>query len=568
MDIITQSYLNDFLKTNEIEGEDLTRNFEDFCNYSIVSTHHQENFDIQDISVGDAQGIDGIAILVNGDLVNSQEEVDDLISTNRYLDVTFIFTQVKTSSGFDAGNLLTFLTAVKDFFSSSPLLPQNELVREKSSLTKHIFKNSIRMTNGRPNCLLYFVTTGSWGAPPQLVGLIEKHRSELLDFNLFSSVLFYPIGASEIQDMYINTTRGIKTEIVFSRHVTLPQIEGVEQSFIGILPVSEYMKLITDENGEIRRSVFHDNVRDYQGDVGVNKQIEDTLNSHDAGRFLILNNGVTIISEGIKQVADKFTLEGYQVVNGCQTSHVIYNVMIGKQQSETDNVYVPIKLISSTDGEVVSQIIRSTNSQTGIKPEQFTALTPFARELEKFYAAFEGPNRLYYERRSGQYARQLDIQKVRIVSVATQIKVLESMFLDRPYQAWGHSGKLVREASKSLFKDDDSPLPYYISALANYQLEYMFRNKWFEPQNRRFRFHILMVLRYLVDNQNTVSLQRNKKSEQYYQKYLNVLNTTDKSYTLFNEAIALIQELLSEETEPKDIEKSQAFTERIKNYFK
>jgi len=59
------------------------------------------------------------------------------------------------------------------------------------------------------------------------------------------------------------------------------------------LPCSEFLKLITDEDGEIQKSLFYDNVRDFQGSNPVNSEIAATLNSSDtAGNFVLLNNGI------------------------------------------------------------------------------------------------------------------------------------------------------------------------------------------------------------------------------------------------------------------------------------
>ena len=102
MDRITQTLLNEFVKSQELKSESLSKDFEKFCNYSVVATEHQDAFDIQDVNVGAGgdTGIDGIAIIANGHLIETTDEIDDLIQTNRYLDVTFIFIQAKTSSHF------------------------------------------------------------------------------------------------------------------------------------------------------------------------------------------------------------------------------------------------------------------------------------------------------------------------------------------------------------------------------------------------------------------------------------------------------------------------------------
>lgn len=69
----------------------------------------------------------------------------------------------------------------------------------------------------------------------------------------------------------------------------------MEQAFLGVMPARELMKLLADDDGqEIRKSVFEDNVRDFQGgDAPVNARIRETINGPHRQQFTVLNNGVT-----------------------------------------------------------------------------------------------------------------------------------------------------------------------------------------------------------------------------------------------------------------------------------
>lgn len=83
---------------------------------------------------------------------------------------------------------------------------------------------------------------------------------------------------------------------------------GIEQAFLGIVRADQLLKLITDDEGEIRKALFYDNVRDFQGDVDVNEDIRRTLRSPDSKRFCVLNNGVTVVARNLKTTGDRFTL--------------------------------------------------------------------------------------------------------------------------------------------------------------------------------------------------------------------------------------------------------------------
>lgn len=119
MDRIIQSYIDDFLKSQQIGEKDSSKQFEMFSSYCAVAQQYTEVFDLSDILTGAGGdcGIDGIAIIANGTIISSKEEVDDLIELNKGLtDMLFVFIQSKTSSGFSSGEMGTFGAGVVDFF--------------------------------------------------------------------------------------------------------------------------------------------------------------------------------------------------------------------------------------------------------------------------------------------------------------------------------------------------------------------------------------------------------------------------------------------------------------------
>lgn len=91
------------------------------------------------------------------------------------------------------------------------------------------------------------------------------------------------------------------TETEFSsKKVSLPSIDGVDQAYVGIVSAPEYLRLITDQSGGIRKSLFYENVRDFQDYNPVNKEIRSTLRDIDKRpRFVVMNNGVTIVAREI-----------------------------------------------------------------------------------------------------------------------------------------------------------------------------------------------------------------------------------------------------------------------------
>ena len=109
------------------------------------------------------------------------------------------------------------------------------------------------------------------------------------------------------------------------KRITFPVIEGVTQAFMGIVRCKDFVSILTDSDGKMLTNIFEDNVRDFQGYNSVNSEIKETINHpDDQNRFALLNNGITIIAKTIKVTGDSIDIFDYQIVNGCQTSYVLY----------------------------------------------------------------------------------------------------------------------------------------------------------------------------------------------------------------------------------------------------
>lgn len=110
------------------------------------------------------------------------------------------------------------------------------------------------------------------------------------------------------------------------KKVTFPNIEGVTQAYIGFVKCNDFIEILKDSDGNMLTNIFEDNVRDFQGYNIINQEIKDTIrNSIDQSRYAILNNGITIVAKNIKPTGDNIELFDYQVVNGCQTSYVLFD---------------------------------------------------------------------------------------------------------------------------------------------------------------------------------------------------------------------------------------------------
>ncbi len=542
LDRILEGYLKSFSEEFDFDDLDQSELFEHFVNYCIISRLHPEPFELDSVRVGGGQdtGIDGIAILVNDHLISSKREIDFFKDKLRRLDVQFVFIQSKTSSKFDKGEIGTFIFGVRDFFEKTPSLRTNDYINNLRELKEYIYDLSIHMDKS-PTCQMYYTAAGKWLSDEDLIGRINLDTSVLKQTQLFSDVNFIPIDAEKIKNIYLSLKRKVIKEILFDKHTILPKILNVQEAYIGILPCIEYLKLICDEEEYLQRFLFYDNIRDFQGNNPVNQEIRDTINDASQNdKFILLNNGITIVAKAINKVGASFKIIDYQIVNGCQTSHVLYL----NRRFLTPNVYLPIKLIVTNDNEVTNQIIKATNRQTEVKIEAFEALSPFHKKLEEYYTTFdkEKDQRLYYERRSKQYDA-LPIKPEHIITIAGQVNCFMAMFINEPHSTHRYYGELLKSNKSKIFLEDHSLYPYYISGYGLYLLDQFFKQKKLNTNFKRFRYHLLMMFRLLVEK-NEIPPLNSKKVDAYCIQMQSTLWDRKRSLEIFEEAISILNAVL------------------------
>lgn len=557
MDLITKGMVEEFLKVNEIKSKDLQDDFEKFVCGTVLGNEYRIELDSEDLLTDPhTQGIDGIGIIVNGDLIEDVTVLEDIIENQKSLDCNFIFIQSKTSSKFSSGDIHNFYTAVKFFFSEKATeYFSKEKMRNFIEIKDLIYTNPALLSKN-PDIKLYYVTTGNWQNDTNLIAIKETYEQELSNTNLFENISFYPFGAKEIQDYYRKTKTELSTTFKFEKRVTIPVVEGVSESYFGILPFNELKKIIMDESGQIR-NIFYDNVRDFLGDNPVNKSISNTLEEKKFGFFGVLNNGVTIVADKLQSTGDQFTVNNYQIVNGCQTSHVLYN---HKNIEGIEEVNVPFRLIITSSDDIKNDITKATNSQTEVKQEELEALSKFQKNLEQYYQMHPGDTRLYYERRTNQYTSN-SIYKTTIISIPTQIKIFSAMFLENPHLVSRYYGTIAKEMGEKIFKKNHELSPYYTSGLAYYKLESFFRNGSIDAKYKKAKYHMLMLFRLVASKKDMCAFDQ-KEINKYCDNLIGLLNNNEEALNAFIKVTEIIDEVIGDLSN-RDVFKRKEVTENL-----
>lgn len=549
--------LAEFSDEHGVATLDESARFEHFSSYATVQKLHAETFDTSDIVLGNHEmGIDAIAIVVNGVLVSDLDAFLAVATPASTLDVAFIFVQADRSRSFETGKMGNFIFAVRDFFKDTPQLPRTDRVKELAEVQAAIYGQSAKFKRANPGCYLFYVTTGQWSGEAQLEARRQAGIAELKAESIFSTVELECVGADGLQKLYRQTKNAIERDFTFNNHIVAPEIPGVKEAYLGALPASDLLSLITGEDGEIVRGLFESNIRDFQGYNTVNDAISKTLDSDHKARFVLMNNGITIIARVLHRTAYKFHIGDFQIVNGCQTSNVLFD-----HRDHLDGVMVPLRLISSDDEEVIQSIVTATNQQTQLSREQLFAATEFPKELEQFFQTYDAAHRVYYERRSRQYYR-LAIDKASIVTQANMIRAFVGMFLEDPHRTTRDFNSLLDRIGRDIFVEGQKLEAYYVAAYTLTKIEKMFKTDELDRKYKAARSQILLAFRRLA-NPTTLPNLSSREMEKYCQKIIDVL--WGDPTALIQRAAALVSEVTPGEWH-KDAIRTLPVTASIKNY--
>ncbi len=560
MNRIISGLLQDFRNAQNIDPLfDESKAFEHFSAHLTIGSISETTTTTSHTVVGDDSqpAVDVIGIIINGNLIENEDEIDTCISANNYLDVDFIFTQAKTSENFDVAALGELGDFSDNFIEDDKCQTDTSQVAKIRKIKNRIYKESRYFKRRNPCIYINYVTTG---IKPNDVHFTKKIIKIKETFSLHSNTSechINLIGAKEIQELKRQLDNSLEKEIDFSRRVALPQTPGIDEAYLGVVSAKTFISLLEGQSGNMLSSIFYDNVRDWQGDNSVNSGMAKTLtDSASRARFVFMNNGITVIAKKIRTTGEKILLENYQIVNGCQTSNVLWN----NKNILDDSILIPLRVVATTDDKVVVDIIRATNSQTQISASQLLAATDFQKQLEQYFQV-EPTHPLYYERRSKQFANST-IDRATILTPTSLMKAYASIILEEPHKTTRDFRSLIDQAGTSIFGSKHKIELYYMSALAQYWLEQFLRKGIFDRNLTVARFQILLAFKILNQHEGMPAVESNKAKRWATEltKKIKDQNTAKKN---IEPAINLVSRLISTKKNKRDAARSSSFTDEV-----
>lgn len=424
--------------------------FEFYCADNILVNYDLDDDEIHSGIIDGPRdaGVDAAYVFINSALLTDDFDFGTL---RQPVELEFYIIQAKNQDTFKespvdklASSLPLLLDHTKKSAELEPLFKKEVVAAFKSFLgvmTK-VADKFLKVT-----IKLYYCSRGGDPNPT------TKAKAEALEKTIkglhFPNIQFQFLGAQQLYDR-----SGVQKRLVRNLASAGTPISG-KNSFGALCKLKDYLSFISDDSGNIVARIFEANVRAYQGEVEVNKEIAESLKTGTPDLdFWWLNNGVTIVADEASYINNQLVIANPLVVNGLQTSHEIH-ACATKLAADQDRSIL-IRVISETDPAKRDKIIRATNRQTGMSNSSFRATEQVHREIEDYFQTFG----LYYDRRKNFYKRE-GKPADKIISIDRLAQSVLSVLLQEPHTARARPTTAIKEQANYLriFSGDKAKHP-------------------------------------------------------------------------------------------------------------
>ena len=243
-----------------------------------------------------------------------------------------------------------------------------------------------------------------------------------------------------------------------------------QKNYVALVDLKSYFNFIVNDEGDVRKSFFDSNVRDYQGKNNVNSSISETLHRADDNDFWWLNNGVTVLASEATLVNNReLQIVNPEIVNGLQTSMEIYNYFSENREAlESEKRSILLRIIVPDNEESRDQIIFATNNQTNIPKATLRVTDPIHLQIEMYFKS----RGLFYDRRKNYYKNQ-GHKPAEIVGVSFLAQGLITIFLKKPDYARARPSTLLNDEKtyNELYEKNNDLEVFYRVALLGKKIQ-------------------------------------------------------------------------------------------------
>lgn len=426
-----------------------------------------KEYDLSDDEIANGQvggggdgGVDGLYCFLNGNLLEEDAEVleedFDPSRVKREPELSLIVVQSKRTPSFGetafeklAATLSDLLDLSKDEDELAELFAPALL--ERASIFRTAW-HRIATRHPRIRVSVSYASKGDTNTMNQKVRTrADRLRESVSNSIPKAAVEVHFLGARELVDL-------AGQEKSYTLRLTFRENATAAESHIVLVSLDDYFAFISDD-GVLRKHIFDWNVRDYEGDVEVNKEISESLGEVNAPEFWWLNNGVTVICSQASSTGKTFSLDDVQIVNGLQTSVTIFQYLSGAPHDDpARSRSILVRIIVTDDHRTRDRVIRATNRQTAVTAAALRATDQIQRDLEAYFLSADW----FYERRKNYYRNQ-GKSPAKTVTIPYLAQAIMAVGLSEPSNSRARPSSLLKNnADYARLFDDRIDFPIYL----------------------------------------------------------------------------------------------------------
>ena len=357
-------------------------------------------------------------------------------------------------------------------------------------------------------------------------GLDEAERRALNDLRVLGRDRLGPmfdVEAISIETIHARLAEEAAGDTQLSLALSGSLVDAGGGLLVGSVPLPalyDFLRRYRELTGDLDQ-IYEKNVRRFLGGRGrVNRGMQKTLREAPE-RFGLYNNGMTLVVSDYAARDEGFTLVEPYVVNGCQSSRTIWEVLhsrfaaggtgvdpeMEEWKRRAARAVVVVKIVKVGEGgeQLLQAITRYTNSQNAVREKDFLALTSDFhswqhRLADKYDVYLEVQRGGWDSQKALQNSRPSSHQFVKHANAADLIKVFGAGWLNEAGTAFGKNPPFLPEGAvfKRIVENLDGGDPFgpddlYAAYLLEVAADELGFGRGAQQSRRQTRFLFYMI---------------------------------------------------------------------------
>jgi len=422
--------------------------------HSLIVSKSMHSFDTRDITEG-----------------SEEKQIDCITIDEDENEATVYIFQFKNTDSFSSNTLILMRNGLEWIF--------NKLKSDVDKLENINFRDrildyrTIQTSIGPSNIkiIVAYVTTGLSSSISKECQQEIKTINDRYDNNTFAEFQMQMWGAEDLierMNAIEKNDRKINADIKMVYDWNNPSLIKYHHSksgLKGVVCTTTAQEIARMVNSDMTGSIFDLNIRRFLGTRGrVNSDILRTCRQADISYlFWFLNNGITMVCDMFDAVTDPdnpiIKLENMQIINGCQTATAL--ALAEREGILESDVRVLLRIYQTTDEDLISKIVMTTNNQNVISSRDLKANDLVQIDIERALKNYD----YLYERKLRQYDNMANIDINRIIPNELLAQSYLSIVLKKPSDARARKYKIWSNYYDQIFGGRGVIEPYIISFL-------------------------------------------------------------------------------------------------------